>query len=325
MRLMICSALVVLLTQGALAQFTLFAAETNSGSLGGDTAHYGGVQQYDFASTGGSFVAGGGLAAADLHDPVGLVVRNSKLYVSNRWGNTQGKGSVQDFDFDFGTKTLSGGATVAVQTTAASQGFHGFQFAPNGDLYVTTVSNGTHRYRDTGSGYTEIASVANGAVRDVWISPDGKKMITSGVGNALHITDIVGDGFGNSTDFTMSQANATHQMAFRGGSLYVTSFNSSKVIKVELDADYDPTSSSVLFDVSGAIGITFSPDGEEMFVSSHTGNFIQRYLDNGGTWTDNGKFDTGHNMGYLAAVPEPASMSVLGLGALALLRRRKKA
>jgi len=316
--------LALMLSQGAWAQYTLFAAETQAGSLGGDTAHYGGVRQFNFASTGGSFAEGPGIAPGDVHDPAGLQFRNGQLFVGNRWGNTLGKGSIQAFDYDFGTKALTGGATVAEQSSAASQGFHGFAFGPNGDLYVTTVTNGTRRYRDSGSGFAEISSVANGQVRDVWVSPDGKKMITSGVGGAIHITDIVGDGFGNSVDFGLSGADATHQMAYRGGSLYVTSFNTNKIFKVDLDANFNPTSGVSILNVSGAIGIAFSPDGQEMLVSSHTGNFVQRFLDSGGTWVDNGKFDTNHNMGYLAAVPEPASMAVLGIGALALSRKRKK-
>lgn len=314
--------LALMLTQGAWAQYTIYAAETQAGSLGGNTAAYGGVQRWDFASTGGAASAGTGIAAGDVHDPAGLVFQNGNLYVGNRWGNTQGLGSVQAFAWN--GSGLTGGGTIASQASSSDQGWHGFRFAPNGDMFVTTANNGTRRFRDSGGGYADIGGVSNGQVRDVWISPDGKKMVTTGVGNALHITDVLANGFGGSVNYVMSGSNASHQMAYHDGALFVTSFNSNQVFKVNLDASFNPVSDSAILNVAGAIGITFSPDGKEMLVSSHTGNVINRFLDSGGTWVSNGSIATGHNMGYLAAVPEPGTMALLGAGALALIRRRRK-
>ncbi len=315
------SALALVFAQLSLAQYTIFAAETNAGSMGGDTSQYGGVQRWDFASVGGAATQGTGLDKSVLHDPAGLLFRDDQLLVGNRWGNTIGQGSIQAFDFD-GTN-LTGGATIAQQSSANYQGFCGFYIAPNTDLFVTTVSAGTRRYRDNGSGYVDIDGTANAQVRDVWVSPDGKKMIESGVGSALHVHDLTDGSIGSATDFTVTGANVIHQMAYKNGSLFMGSFNTNEVYRVDLDSDFNPVSSTKVADVAGAIGVTFSPDGQEMLVSSHTGNMISRFLKNGSSWDANGSFDTGHNMGYLATVPEPTSMTLLGLGALALVRRRR--
>lgn len=321
------SFLVIGLVLGAVsfanAQHTLFAVETTAGTLGGNTAAYGGLQQYDFASTGGSFTPGPGVPASALSDPCGVTISGTGVYVSNRHGNNQGLGSVQQFTWN-GTN-LTGGSTIATQSSGAFQGFHGANVAPNGDLFVTTVNGGTRRYRDTGSGYVDIGGTASGAVRDAWVSPDGNKLFESTVGGHVVVTDILANAFGSSNNFGVGGANAMHQFAYRGGSLFVTGFNSSTVHQIQLDGSFNPISSSVVANINGAIGLAFSPDGAEMYVSGHTTDSISRLLWNGSSWTSNGSFATGHNMGYLGTVPEPASMMAIAAGLAGLAARRRKA
>lgn len=310
------------LTSGwANAQFSLFVAESVSGSLGGNTAAYGGVRQYSFANHGSAQVAGAGIAAANLSDPVGLRMYGDTLYVANRHGNTQGLGSLQAFTWD-GTN-LTGGATLFTQSSPSFQGFHGFDMAPNGDFYQTTVSGGTRQYHDAGSGYTDIGGFSSGAVRDALVSPDGKRLFETTTGNILRVTDLITN---TTTNFTVNGANSMHQMQLVNGNLYITGFNSNTVHKVVLDANFDPTSSSIILQVPTAIGIAFSNDNLEMFVSGHTSNTISRFLWDGSSWQTNGSFDVGQNLGYLATnpVPEPATMTILGAGALSLLARRRK-
>ena len=304
------------------APYTLFAAETNPFSLGGDTANYGGLQAYDFANPGGSYVAGSGVAASQLHDAAGVVVRGNKVYVSNRHGNTLGMGSIQEFTWN--GSSLSGGTTIASAAASSHQGWHGFSFAPNGDLFVTTVNSGTRRFRDSGSGYVDIGGTGSGPVRDAWISPDGNKLIETGLNGSILVSDVLANSFGPATAFAISGSSAMHQMTYAWNSLYITSFDTNSVHRVMFDANFNPTSSSLVASASSALGIAFSPDGHEMLVSQHGAQTISRFSGAGSSWTANGTINTGHSMGYLAAVPEPASMTMLGIGALALLKRRKK-
>ncbi|MBL8048313.1 MAG: PEP-CTERM sorting domain-containing protein [Chthonomonas sp.] len=316
----ILSSSVLILGQFAFAGFSIFAAETNAFSQGGNTAAYGGIQRYNFASNNAPAIAGPGVAASALHDPAGLVYRNNNLYVMNRHGNTIGQGSVQKMAWN--GSSLGAPTTIATQSSPAYQGFHGGNFAPNGDLFQTTVSNGTRRYRDTGSGYVDIGGVASGDVRDAWVSPDGKKLWETTAGGQLRVTDILANSFGGTTIVSIG-GGALHQMARRGNSIYATVFQSGQVRRIDFDANYMPTGHTAVASSSSALGIAFSPDGNEMFVSGHQSNQIERFGFSSGLWISNGNFATGHNMGYLAMVPEPASMIALAAGAALLLRRRK--
>lgn len=289
----------------SFAQFTLLAVEATAGSNGGNTAAYGGVQQYAFAATGGTFTPGPGLPASQLHDPAGIVVMGHDVFVSNRHGNTLGLGSVQQFAWN-GT-SLSGGTTIAAQTSSLYAGWHGFTFS-NGDLFVTTANGGTRRYRDSGSGYVEIGGVATGPVRDVTCSADGTKMYEVGVGGSIRVTQVLPSGFGSANNYGLNGASSSHQMAWRSGSLFVTGFNSSTVHRVDFDANGFPVSSTLVASPNGAIGIAFSPDLGEMFVASHTGNRIYRYLASGTSWVPNGEIATGKNMGWLGVVQNPGTL-----------------
>ncbi len=301
-----CSLFFAALTLSAFASadFTIFAAETAAGTLGGNTSLYGGVQRHDFVLAGGASTLGTGIPAAQLADPAGIVFAGGKLHVGNRHGNNQGLGSIRSFAWD-GTSLSAGSVTVS-SNVGTFQGWHGFSFAPNGDIFVATVSGGTRRFRDSGAGYVDIGGVASGSVRDTWVSPDGLKLIETQLPSTLRVSDLTSGTIVFSTNFTVNGSNAMHQMSMRGNEMYVTSFNSAKVHRVNLGSAFVPTSSSVVADVPAAIGICFSPDGNEMFISGHTTNRISRYVISGiGTWIPNGFIATGKNMGYLATVNRP--------------------
>ena len=93
------------------------------------------------------------------------------------------------------------------------------------------------------------------------------------------------------------------------------------------DANGAITSSTGIAAVTAAGSVAFSPDNQEMFVSSHTGNFVKRFLFNSTTqnWDFQSQINTTTNIGDLQiiAVPEPASFAVIGIGVAALLRRRR--
>jgi len=289
----------------SMAQWTVFAAETVAGSAGGNTAAYGGVQQYNFAAN-GTFTLGTGLPASSLSDAAGLKYRNGKLYVSNRHGNTTGAGSIKVFDWN-GT-TLSGGTTIISVSSSPFAGFHGFDVAPNGDIFVTTATGGTRRFRDNGSGYVDIGGLANGSVRDAVVSPDGLKLLVSTVDSRILVTEIQPNAFGATTTFTVDNANTMHQMSLLGRSLYVASFNNGRVHRVDLGPNYMPVASKTVANLNGAIGITCSPKGE-MYITGHTTNTVTRFLNQATGWTTNGTIATGKNMGYAAATPLPTMIS----------------
>lgn len=300
------------------AQFSLFATESQNGSLGGNTSLYGGIQQYNFASTGGVAVAGPGIASSVVHDPVGLRSMGTTVFVGNRFGNQANLGSIQQFTFN-GT-----GLTFNQDITGNGlQRVHGVDVNPvSGELYgVNIFSAGVSRFLPSGGSFNPNGMISGGDWRDVLASPSGNKLYTTELNNVIRIHDIVTN---TNTTFTVSGSNAMHQMAWHNGAIYVTSFNSGTVHRIDLDANGNPTGSSIVVNSPSAIGIAFSPDGQEMFVSGHTTNDINRYQFSGNAWSLTGTINTGHNMGYLAVVPEPGTMVLLGAGAFAMLKRRRR-
>ncbi len=296
--------------------YALFVAETTMGSLGGNTAAYGGVQRYNFTLSGAAATAGTGIPAGQLSDPVGLFYANSKLYVSNRHGNTLGQGSVKAFDWD--GSALSGvGTTVATSTSGSYAGFHGLSVAGDGKLYVSTVNGGSRQFTPPGSPFPDTGGTTSYAGRDAWISPDGAVLIEAGTGGSVRVSDVSGNTFSNYTNFQIPGGTTFHQLTYQGGSLYCAGFSSSTVHRVDLGVNFKPTGSTQLFNLANGIGIGFSPDGNEMYVSGHTTNRINRYVIGGnGSWIDNGAIATGHNMGYIAVIPTGAPQRISGRIAL---------
>jgi len=312
-------ALLVVSATLSQAQFTLFAAESVAGS--NPQPLWGGVRQYDWTGNSGTSSLGAGIAASNLSDPVGLRAIGNQLYVANRHGNQAGLGSIQRFGFD-GVNLTSNMAL----TGNGLQRTHGVDVSSTtGELFGANSNGGVSRFLPAGPTFSPNGMFNTGDLRDVLVSSDGTKIYQSTPSNFIRVTDIAS---GTTTNFAVAASSAMHQMQLHAGSLYVTSFNTGTVHKVVLDANLNPVSSSVILNYSGAIGVAFSPDGQEMFVSSHTGNTIGRFLDNGaGLWQQTGQINTGVNMGYLAtmdAVPEPATMVLMGLGAAAIAAKRRK-
>ncbi len=111
------------------------------------------------------------------------------------------------------------------------------------------------------------------------------------------------------TPFTGVAAVATELPSFTGFPLGVTSGVYDHTFDMTLAASWNPT-----------------------FLANHGGNTIvaffafMGYMDQGRTYLNihSTVYGGGEIRGFLAPVPEPASIIALGLGAVALLRRRKK-
>lgn len=301
------------LVGSASAQYTIFAAETPAGNLGGNVAAYGELKAYHVATAGGAATVANGLPSTELSDPIGVVGMYGRLYISNRHGNTLGQGSLKTYEWN-GTN-LTSGVTIATAAQTSHQGFHGFSFSPSSDLFMSTNAGGSRRFRDMGAGYADIDGTNSGSPRDVWVAPDGSAVIESMANGQLLWRPVSGGSMGAPISFQVTGA-ALHQMAYSGGFLYVTSFGVGLIHKVTLDANFKPIATSDLIVVPNAIGVCFSPDGQEMFVSLHnTTNGIMRYLNNAGTWVPNGSIATGKSMGYVTTVADrtwfkPTSMAV---------------
>lgn len=314
---------VLALTAVGQAQFQLLVTETAAGSVG--PSQWMGVRRYNVAGTGGTATLGNGIATSALSDPAGLAFNsNGELFVGNRHGNGSAS-SISRFTYDSGSDTyLSNGAI----TGNSLFGVHGLNFSSTGELFASNVNGPISRFTFPGGVATANGTMGSGPSRDVFFSPDGLwAYATQGVsGNLIKYDLSTGNQVGS---FSIAGANQLHNGSWRGNTLYLASFASNSVHAIDFAANGDVSGSSVAANVAASIGLAFSPDQQEMFVSSHTSGLISRFLNSGGTWVANGSINVGVNMGDiivapLQPVPEPASLAVIGLGCAAMLRKRRR-
>lgn len=308
------------LIAGARADYSFLVTNTPFGSNAGPYTN--GILRYNIG-TGGAATAMTGISSANVVDPAGLAFDSTgRLFVGNRNGNDlhPNGGSVSVFNYD----TVGNTFTFDSNFQSGGTGTHGLNFSPvTGELFVANVHGPISRF----IGSTPNGSIISGEARGVMLSPNGQfAYVTQGVNGQLLKFNVATGNLLNT--FTVSGANSLHYGTWRGNDLYLADFNSSTVYGLSFNGAGDVTGSSAVVTAAGALSVAFSPDGNEMFVPGHVSGIISRFVSNGSGWTANGTINTGVNMGDIrivpaAAVPEPASMFALGLGALALLRRRR--
>jgi len=306
----------------ANAQYRVMVGESTNGS--NPPANWRGVLRFDVSTPGGAAVAGTGIPAASVSDPGGLTFSASgELFVGNRHGNGS-PSSVSRFLYDSGSNSYLSNGTI---TGNSLFGTHGVAFSTTGELFAANVNGPISRFTFSGGTAVANGTMGSGAYRDVAFSADGKwAYATQGVSANLLKYDLATGNLVNT--FAIAGAAGLHWMNWRNGELYVSAYNSGTVHAIDFDANGDVTSSSIAASAATAIGVAFSPDGSEMFVTGHTSGVISRFLYSSGSWVANGSIVTNEDMGDIAiigtqAVPEPATLVALGAGALALARRRR--
>ena len=318
--------------------FSLWITETPAGgTFQFNNQLKGGVRSYTFDGLGyglANVTVGSTAAASGLNDPSSVVFEASgAMLVANR-GFNNGTGTVSRITFTAGQPDVP---TLAL--TGLDTGPHQIALTGSGGLVVSSLSNGAKLYPGVSSPAT--VSYASGPERGAVVV--GSRLYSAAASSNLQTFDLAsGSLLGN---FNVAGASLLHYGTSFGGALWFADVGANVsgagggIFKVTLDGIGNPLTSARVASVDGAISVSFSPDGDEMFVASHFAGTLTGYAVTGGIvagsanlFIDGGVLPSwggAHvqygGMAVAAAVPEPATwaLGLAGAAALCAWRRRR--
>jgi hypothetical protein len=317
----------------------LWVTETPAGgSAQFNSQSKGGVRSYVFDGLGyaaGDVSTGPTIAASGLNDPSSLVVEsNGSLLIADRGFNT-GAGAVSRVTFS--------GFVPNAPTTVLSNidtGPHQIALTASGGLVVSSLTSGAKLYPATSTPAT--VSYNSGPERGAVVN--GGLLYSTAGGSTLQTFDVATGALANT--LTITGSAGLHYGTLFGGSLWLADVGQSGgsgggVYKVTLDASGNPTGSSKVANVDGAIALAFSPSGDELFVAAHYAGTLSGFavgagnsvapaanfsLDGGSLASWGGAHVQYGGLAITSAVPEPATTALLLGGLLSLVgahRRRQ--
>ncbi len=246
-----------------------------------------------------------------------------KIYVAGSGSSAAvGSGLVKRYNID------GSGETTLI--SSGTQWFRGMTVDPaSGDIFVSV--HGTHGQRYSSTGVLEDADLpgvdATGAMKVV-----GGNLYT-GTGNFINRFDLDGvlinqfpNTGHNNNDFT--------DLVEKDGIMYLVGGSESGVFRFHLATNTWLDSGNAWGNTGSAgliyAGIAVAPNGQITVVRNHSngGNAYMFRIDDNGTMlypTEGYWFpmNTGGDSGEIVFTPEPASLALVGLGGLLMLKRRR--
>jgi len=285
----------------------LFVAQSPPGPQNGDPATWSGVLQFSISGDFAATVPETGIAKTALEDPSSVAFRSesSELFIGNRHGNNAADGvagSISRYHYDQGSHALVAATEITGNGLA---GVHQIAFSPtSGEMFAANVATGVSRFTfDAGGTVTANGMISDTATRGVFVTPDGKRLLVTAATTAIRVFDLATSAELPAT--TVSGQGGLHYFAYRLGDVYVAGLYDNAVYRYHLDANDDLVFVQLIA-AQAPIGVAFSADGAEMFVSGHlTVDLLQRYTYDAGsdTWMPSGTMDLGSSLGGLALVP----------------------
>ena len=313
------------------ADFQLVVAVALAGGQP-DPVNWQDVLRYRIADTGGAATQLSSIPNGQVFDPAGVAFRSSdELYIGNRHGDILGQGSISRFRLD-----PTGGYTYLGNfTTTGMTAVHEMSFSPtSGELFAMSLAtSNTFRFRFNGDDPQPNGYFSAGA-EGILVSPLGNKIFETDYSSNLRQFQINPDGtITTLASIAVPGAHELHMMGMRpGGEMYIADFYGNCVFRYKFSPEGDLIYSGFV-SAYRALDAAFSPDGQEMFVSYANGDLptggIHRYLYQPSTdsWQQSGVIYTPRPAGIGITpmpIPEPCTLSLLALGGLTLLRKRRR-
>lgn len=275
-----------------------------------DQSIWKGVRKFHFSGSGGAVGERAGIGKQDLADAIGLCVAGTKVFVSNRHGNS-GPGTISRFVYSTSTDAFTKEATIS---DGIMSGPHGLALRPNGDLLVGNVSNGVSRFANALNSASSLGVILPGTqTRGVFVDPtDNYVYIAQGINDILtryRISD------GASHNFNIANGSGMHFGGWMGSDLVLAAYGSGRVVKISFDANGAPTATTTLVQLPQSICTALSPDQKEMYVGNHNTGLISRYMYDTITqsWLPNGSFQSGTSCGDMRILPlVPTTVTISG-------------
>lgn len=293
-------------TQGAVPlkdrSFELIVTETPPGPTIPKSA-WGGLAVFSFKETGAPAIRMPGVAAGSLSDPQGLAYSTEEgiLYVGNRFGGV-GPANVIPIEHQaFGP--------FAVGNALPENGVsHSCQVAINpisGELFVANHTGSISRYLTSGTTVTPNGIINTGTVHGLAVSPDGKRLYASASSTILRRWNI--ETMSPLSPVRVSEARTLNFMQFRGQhELFVGDNSAGAVFRFNVD-DQNNVQLAGRISSPSALAIAFSPDLNELFVSSHGPDaaYINRFLFDAALdeWRRISSIPVGTSMGSIIVLP----------------------
>jgi hypothetical protein len=319
--------------------FTLWVTETPAGGTAQfNSQQKGGVRSYTFDGLGyapANYSIGALIPAASLNDPSDVTVAaNGDLLIADRGFNT-GPGAVSRVSFSGSTPNAPTLALSGIDT-----GPHQLAVTPAGGLVVSSLTSGGKLY--PGASTPSTLSFASGSQRG---SVANGNLLYTTSGSSQLLSFSLASGAQQGSAFNVAGASLLHYGTMFGGSLYLADIGANLsgagggIYKVTLDGAGAPVSSTKVANVDGAISVSFSPGGDEMFVAGHFSGLLTGFAVSGGNVAaaPNLSIDGGMLASWggahvqfggmaITAVPEPATPALMlaGLAALGWLARRQR-
>ena len=215
------------------------------------------------------------------------------------------------------------GSYVGIFATEGLSAPNGLTFGPDGDLYVNNeTGNNVTRYDGlTGTLIGVFASGLSAPRGGICFGPDNNLYVSSAGSGDVKVFD-------GSTGVFQETLSGTELVTPNGmvfgpdGNLYVNDEGSNHVVRIMLDESGNETgvfASSGLVAPRGGIGFY----GDTLYVASAGSDEIIAFDSTTGAKTGVFSSDVAVPNG-LYIVPEPTTLSLLALGGLSLIRRRKR-